>query len=128
MTAPTIAGLTGIPPVISSFTSHHNSVVGSKPLPELVSTGNASVISSTPQHTTCVGTTHPTLFAANSNSAVNSASTTVFHQPPGFKELRERVNKFTGDGNEDFEVRLADYCEATVDCGWMDQLRDCWFS
>ena len=26
---------------------------------------------------------------------------------------------FTGDGKEDFEVWLADYCEATGDCAWM---------
>ena len=52
----------------------------------------------------------------------------VFKQPPGFKELRERVNKFAGDGKEDFEVWLADYCEATKDCGWTDQLRAHWFS
>ena len=39
----------------------------------------------------------------------------VFKQPPGFKELRERVNKFAGDGKENFEVRLADYCEAVLE-------------
>ena len=119
---------TGIPPVVSGIASHYNSEAGGRPLPGLVTTGGASVISSTPQHTTYVGSGLPTLLAANSNSTVNFTSTTAFHQPPGFKELRERVGKFTGNGEEDFEVWLADYSEATGDCGWTDQLRAHWFS
>ena len=38
------------------------------------------------------------------------------------------MSKFTGDGKEDFQVCLADYTEATGDCGWTDQLRARWFS
>ena len=58
-----------------------------------------------------------------------TCGSTVFKQYPGFKELRERVNKFAGDGKEDFQVRLADDCtfEATGDRGWTNQLRACWF-
>ena len=108
---------TGIRPVISSITSHYNSEAGGRPLPGLVTTGGASVISSTPQRTMYVGGGLPTLLAANSNSAVNFTRTTAFHQPPGFKELREQVSKFTGDKKEDFEVWLVDYSEPTGDCG-----------
>ena len=67
------------------------------------------------------------LTAAKSGNSVTYDSA-VFKQPSGIKELRQRVNKFAGDGKEDFEVWLADYCEATEDCGWTDQLRACWFS
>ena len=63
-----------------------------------------------------------------STGNVQLSESLIFKQPPGFKELRERVSKFSGDGKEDFEVWLADYCEATGDCGWTDQLRARWFS
>ena len=53
----------------------------------------------------------------------------AFKRPPGFKELRDRVSKFVGDGREDFEVwRLTDFCEATGDCRWSDEIRAQWFS
>jgi len=54
----------------------------------------------------------------------------VFKHPPGFKELRERerVSKFTGDGKEDFDVWLTDFCEATRDCEWTNVMRAQWFS
>ena len=67
------------------------------------------------------------LTAANFGNSV-TCGIAVFKHPPGSKELRKRVNKFTGDGREDFEVRLADYCEATGDCGWTNQLRAIWIS
>ena len=51
-----------------------------------------------------------------------------FKHPTGFKELRDRVRKFTGDGKEDFEVWLTDFCEATGDCEWTDVMRAQWFS
>ena len=50
-----------------------------------------------------------------------------FKHPPGFKELRDRVSKFTGDGMEDFEVGLVDLCEVTGDCEWTDVMAQ-WFS
>ena len=52
----------------------------------------------------------------------------AFKHPPGFKELRDRVSKFTGDGREDFGVWLLDFCEATNDCKWTDGMRAQWFS
>jgi len=55
-------------------------------------------------------------------------TTCSFKHPQGFKELRERVSKFSGDGKEDFEVWLADFCEATGDCEWTDLMREQWFS
>ena len=64
----------------------------------------------------------------SSTRSVQLSESLIFKQPPGFKELRERVSKFSGDGKEDFEVWLADYCEATGDCEWTDQLRARWFS
>jgi len=45
-----------------------------------------------------------------------------------FKELRDRVAKFSGELSEDFDIWLADYCKATTDCGWTDALRARWFS
>ena len=50
-------------------------------------------------------------------------------QPRGFKELRFRIDKFSGKGeNDDFEVWVEDYKEATTDCGWTDEQRAHWFS
>ena len=50
-------------------------------------------------------------------------------QPEGFKELRFRVNKFSGkDKTDDFEVWVEDYKEATADCGWKNDQRARWFS
>ena len=48
-------------------------------------------------------------------------------QPQGFKELRFRIDKFSGkDGNVDFEVWVEDYKKATADCGWTDDQRARW--
>ena len=50
-------------------------------------------------------------------------------QPIGFKELRFRIDKFSGkDKNDDFEVWVEDYKEATADCGWTNDQRARWFS
>ena len=50
-------------------------------------------------------------------------------QPCGFKELRSRIDKFSGaSGEDDFEVWLEDFVEATNDCGWSDTQRARWFS
>jgi len=38
------------------------------------------------------------------------------------------VSKFSGDSSEDFDAWLADYYEATTNCGWTDDLRAKWFS
>ena len=49
--------------------------------------------------------------------------------PKGFKELRFRVDKFSGNSKEgDFEVWLEDFMEATNDCCWSDSDRAKWFS
>ena len=104
---------------------------GTTPSTRLAVTGGNSGIpnvTDTPHRTTCVGSILPTVVTASCNSSVTPTSMVAFQQPPGFKELRERVSKFAGDGKEDFEVWLADYCEATGDCGWTDQLRARWFS
>ena len=53
----------------------------------------------------------------------------VLSYPPGFKQIQERVGRFTGKcGEEDFEVWLADFHEATADCKWTDKQRAQWFS
>ena len=44
-----------------------------------------------------------------------------FKHPKAFRELRFRVDKFTGNIKEvDFNVWLEDFLEATNDCGWND--------
>jgi len=49
--------------------------------------------------------------------------------PPGFRALTNRIDKFSGRQAEDnFEVWLQDYVEATEDCGWDDEKRARWFS
>ena len=49
--------------------------------------------------------------------------------PPGFRELCERVGKFSGKkGDKDFCLWLADFEEASQDCKWTDELRARWFS
>jgi len=49
--------------------------------------------------------------------------------PPGFRELWERVGKFSGKrGDNDFCLWLADFEEASQDCKWTDELRARWFS
>ena len=50
-------------------------------------------------------------------------------QPPGFKEIRSRVGKFSGRrGDDDFNLWLTDYEEATEDFSWNDEVRVKWFS
>ena len=57
------------------------------------------------------------------------ATTANFKHPKRFKELRFRVDKFTGDPKEvDFDVWLEDFIEATGDCGWNDTDRAKCFS
>lgn len=49
--------------------------------------------------------------------------------PPGFRTLLQRVDKFSGrQGDDDFEVWLTDFEEATMHCGWQDEQRMKWFS
>ena len=49
--------------------------------------------------------------------------------PPGFRTLLQRVDKFSGrQGDDDFEVWLTDFEEATAHCGWQDKQRMKWFS
>ena len=49
--------------------------------------------------------------------------------PLGFKTLIHRVEKFSGrEGDNDFEIWLMDFKEATEHCGWNDEQRTKWFS
>ena len=100
-------------PVISGLIPYCRGDVGSRPSPLPTAIGETS---------------SPAVLTATNSGISVTYDSAVFKQPPGFKDLRERVNKFAGDGKEDFEVWLADYCEATEDCGWTDQLRARWFS
>lgn len=60
---------------------------------------------------------------------VTKSQGNVFSYPLGFKQIQERVGRFTGKyGEEDFEAWLADFHEATVDCRWTDEQRAKWFS
>ena len=82
------------------------------------------ILHSTP--ITSASTVLPPVSTLSLNTAAPSPS--AFKHPPGFKELRDRVSKFAGDGREDFEVWLTDFCEATGDCKWTDEMRAQWFS
>ena len=54
---------------------------------------------------------------------------TSFKYPPAFRELQKHVDKFSGKSDEnDFEVWLVDFTEATTDCKWTDGERAQWFS
>ena len=45
------------------------------------------------------------------------------------ENCRKRVDKFLGKSDEnDFEVWLVDFTEATTDCSWTDNERARWFS
>ena len=49
--------------------------------------------------------------------------------PLGFKTLIHRVEKFSGrEGDNNFEIWLMDFKEATEHCGWNDEQRAKWFS
>ena len=49
--------------------------------------------------------------------------------PPGFKEVRTRVKCFSGKtGQDDFQLWLEDYEEASSDYKWSDKDRARWFS
>jgi len=70
----------------------------------------------------------PTARSDNQSDAMSSedegmteAVTTSFKHPKGFRELRFRVDKFSGDSKEvDFDVWLENFLEVTNDCGWND--------
>ena len=79
--------------------------------------------STTVTTTAAEGLQLPQGMVATNATQAEVTNTTLYKQPPGFKELRERISKFAGDGKEDFDIWLADYCEATGDCGWSDELR-----
>ena len=50
-------------------------------------------------------------------------------QSPGFKEVRSRVDKFTGkQADDDFELWLTDFKEATTVYEWSNQQKSRWFS
>ena len=105
---------------LSTFTQHSTGVEIRLP-PVLTASGSnplASPFVGTPRH---VGSTENKQVPSITDQVCKSVRCTItFQQPSGFKELWERVNKFAGDGMEDFEVWLVDYCEATDDCGWTD--------
>ena len=55
-------------------------------------------------------------------------STSRLH-PPGFKQLCNRVPKFSGKGDDsDFALWVEDFEEASTDCGWSNTQRAKWFS
>ena len=63
------------------------------------------------------------------SSESDSSGTVSFKYPPAFRELQKRIDKFAGKSDEnDFEVWLVDFTEATNDCMWTDVERARWFS
>ena len=49
--------------------------------------------------------------------------------PPGFRTLIQRVDRFRGcQGDDNFEIWLMDFEEATEHCGWQDKQRAKQFS
>ena len=63
------------------------------------------------------------------SSESDSSGTVSFKYPLAFRELQKRIDKFAGKSDEnDFEVWLVDFTEATNDCMWTDVDRARWFS
>ena len=63
------------------------------------------------------------------SSESDSNGTVSFKYPPAFRELQKCIDKFAGKSDEnDFEVWLGDFTEATNDCMWTDVERARWFS
>ena len=70
---------------------------------------------------------------SDEGSTISQASGRQSHKanqhPPGFKEIRSRVDKFTGkQAEEDFELWFTDFEEATSAYGWSDDQKAGWFS
>ena len=72
--------------------------------------------------------------SANSQTDSDSSQLSEGHQrrqrskkdphPPGFRTLLQRVDKFSGhQGDDDFEIWLVDFKEATKNCGLQDKQR-----
>ena len=92
------------------------------------------------EHVTCsseVGTMPPLVSEVHSsessedeeNRTTRTGGTGRSGHPPGFKDIRARVGRFSGkSGGEDFGLWLSDYKEATADFGWDDEKRAKWFS
>ena len=65
---------------------------------------------------------------ADDHSSDSDSGPPSFKYPPAFGELQKRVDKFSGKSDEnDFEVWLVDFTEATTDCSWTDDERFSWF-
>ena len=63
------------------------------------------------------------------SSESDSSGTVKFKYPPAFRELHKHIDKFAGKSDEnDFEVWLVNFTEATNDCMWTDVERARWFS
>ena len=66
---------------------------------------------------------------ADDHSSDSDSGATSFKYPPVFRELQKRIDKFSGKSDEnDFEVWLVDFTEATTYCSWTDHERAKWFS
>ena len=69
------------------------------------------------------------LHDTDGHSSDSDSGATNFKYPPAFRELQRCVDKFSGKSDEnDFEVWLVDFTEATNDCMWTDVERARWFS
>ena len=69
------------------------------------------------------------LHDTDGHSSDSDSGATNFKYPPAFRELQRRVDNFSGKSDEnDFEVWLVDFTEATNDCMWTDVERARWFS
>ena len=69
------------------------------------------------------------LHDTDGHSSDSDSGATNFKYPPAFREMQRRVDKFSGKSDEnDFEVWLVDFTEATNDCMWTDVERVRWFS
>ena len=66
---------------------------------------------------------------ADDQSSDSDSGPPSFKYPSAFRELQKHVDKFSGKSDEnDFEVWLVDFTEATTDCSWTDNERARWFS
>ena len=100
------------------------SALPQQPLLEYQSQQQQLLLESYPQPTQLYN-----LHEDNSHSSESDSSGTVsFKYPPVFRKLHKRIDKFAGKSDEnDFEVWLVNFTEATNDCMWTDVERARWF-
>ena len=69
------------------------------------------------------------LHETDGHSSDSDSGAISFKYPPAFKELQKCIDKFSSKSDEnDVEIWLGDFTEATTDCMWTDIERARWLS